>query len=111
MFDGLKNMGNMFEMMKNAGALKAQMQQMQEELASKAFEADAGDGRVVARVNGKMQLEELRLDKDRLDLSNTDMLEDMIVLAVNAAQAQAATEMKTQMEKITKDLGLPPGLI
>jgi DNA-binding YbaB/EbfC family protein len=104
-------MANMFEMLKNAGAMKAKMEQLQADMASKSFEADAGAGRVVAKVSGKMQLERIVIDKSRIDLTNTEMLEDLVVAAVNAAQQKAALALKEEMDKMKKALGLPEGLI
>ncbi len=104
-------MANFLEMMKNAGAMKAKMEQIQADMATRTFEADAGAGRVVAKVSGKLGLEKVRIDKDRIDLTNTEMLEDLIVAAVNAAQQKAALALKEEMDKMKKELGLPEGLI
>jgi len=111
MFDALKNLGNMGEMLKQARQMQEKMAAMQEELARKQVSADAGAGMVEAVVNGKQELVKLHIDKQKIDVNDTEMLEDMIVSAVRAAQAKAQDMMKQEMQKTVGDLGLPPGLL
>jgi hypothetical protein len=111
MFDALKNLGNMGEMLKQARQMQEKMAAMQEELARKQVSADAGAGMVEATVNGKQELVKLSIDKQKIDVNDTEMLESMIVSAVRAAQAKAVEMMKDEMQKTVGDLGLPPGLL
>ena len=111
MFDAFKNLGNLGELMTKARQMQDQMKQMQEELAKKQVTADAGGGMVQATVNGRLELVKLHIDKSKVDLSDTELLEDLIVAAVHGAQARAAEMMKAEMQKMTGDLGLPPGLL
>jgi DNA-binding YbaB/EbfC family protein len=111
MFDALKNLGNLGELMTKARQMQDQMKQMQEELGKKQVTADAGGGMVQATVNGRMELVKLHIDKEKVDVNDTELLEDLIVAAVHGAQARAADMMKTEMQKMTGDLGLPPGLL
>jgi hypothetical protein len=111
MFDALKNLGNMGEMLKQGRQMQEKMAAMQEELARKQIVADAGAGMVEATVNGKQELVKLRIDKQKIDVNDTEMLEAMIVSAVQAAQAKAQEMMKDEMQKTVGDLGLPPGLL
>lgn len=111
MFDALKNLGNIGELMKQAREMQGKMAAMQEELARKQVSADAGAGMVEATVNGKQELVKLKIDKQKIDTNDTEMLEEMVVAAVRAAQAKAAEMMKEQMQKAMGDLGLPPGLL
>lgn len=111
MFDALKNLGNLGDIMKSAQQMQAQMQQLQQELVKRTVTADAGGGMVQATVNGRMELVKLQIDKTRIDPTDTDMLEDVIVAAVNAAQARAADVVKQEMQKKASELGLPPGLL
>ena len=104
----------MFDMFKNLGKLReiqSKMQQMQEEMARKQVTADAGAGIVTATVNGRMELVKIRIDKSKIDVNDTEMLEDVIVAAVAAAQARAAETMKAEMGKAAGEMGLPPGLL
>ena len=58
-----------------------------------------------------MELVRIRIDKDKVDVNDVEMLEDLIVAAVHAAQEKASTIMQEEMAKMTADLGLPPGMI
>jgi hypothetical protein len=111
MFDAFKNLGNLGELMTKARQMQDQMKQMQEELAKKQVTADAGGGMVQATVNGRLELVKLHIDKSKMDLNDTELLEDLIVAAVHGAQSRAAEMMKAEMQKMTGDLGLPPGLL
>jgi DNA-binding YbaB/EbfC family protein len=111
MFDALKNLGNMGEMLKQARQMQEKMAAMQEELARKQVVADAGAGMVEATVNGKQELIKLKIDKEKIDVNDTEMLEEMVVAAVSAAQAKAQEMMKEEMQKTMGGMGLPPGLL
>jgi nucleoid-associated protein EbfC len=112
MFDALKNLGNLGELMKNAKAMQDRMKQLQQEMSSRTFTADSGGGMVTATVSGALEVTAIKIDKSRLaDASDTEMLEDLVVAAIRAAQAKAANEMQTEMHKLTGGLGLPPGLL
>lgn len=112
MFDALKNLGNLPALMSKARELQDKMKAMQEDLARRTVSADAGGGMVEATVNGRGELVKLRIDKAKLaDPADTEMLEDLTVAAVRAAQVKAADMTRQEMEKMTGGLGLPPGLI
>ncbi len=114
MFDALKNiggMGNLGELMKRAQEAQQQLKQFQDELAKKQVTADAGAGMVQATVNGKLELVKLKIDREKIDVNDLEMLEDVIIAAVHAAQARAADQMREEMQKMAGDMGLPPGMI
>jgi len=111
MFDNLKNLANLPGMLAKAREMQEKMKSMQEELARKQFSADAGGGMVSAVVNGRMELVKIRIDKSKIDPNDTEMLEDLIVAAVSAAQNKAAETMKDEMGKMASDIGLPPGML
>ena len=108
--DMLKNM-NMGDIMKQAQQMRGQMEQMQAEMAKKTVTADAGGGMVQATVNGKLELVKLTIDKTRVDVNDTEMLEDVIIAAVNAAQARAGQMMQQEMQKKAQEMGIPPGML
>lgn len=110
MFDMLKNLGDLPGLMRKAQEMQQKMQAVQEEIGRRQFTADAGAGMVTATVNGKMELIKLRIDKDKLDVTDTALVEDMTVAAVAAAQRRAADSIQAEMSKMTADLGLPPGM-
>ncbi len=109
MFDMLKNLGDLPGLMRKAQEMKAKMEVVQEEIGRRQFTADAGAGMVTATVNGKFELVRIRIDKSRVDVSDTTLVEDMTVAAVAAAQRKARDLIADEMSKLTADLGLPPG--
>lgn len=110
MFDDLKNL-NIGDLMNKARDMRGQMEKMQAEMAKKTVTADAGGGMVQATVNGKLELVKLRIDKEKVDVSDTEMLEDVIIAAVSAAQTRAAQMMQEEMQKQAQAMGLPPGML
>lgn len=110
MFDALKNM-NMGELMNKAREMREHMEKMQAELAKKTVTADAGAGMVQATVNGKMELVKLKIDKSKVDVNDTELLEDVVIAAVNAAQARAGLMMQEEMKKQAQQMGLPPNML
>jgi DNA-binding YbaB/EbfC family protein len=111
MLDALKNLGNMPGLMAKAREMQDKMKAMQEELAKRQVVAEAAGGMVQATVNGRMELVKLRIDKSRIDPNDTEMLEDVIVAAVAAAQNKAAETAKEQMQKMASEIGIPPGMM
>jgi len=111
MLDNLKNLANLPGMLAKAREMQEKMKSMQEELARKQVSADSGGGMVTAIVNGRLELVKVRIDKSKIDPNDTEMLEDLIVAAVSAAQNKAAEMMKDEMSKMAQDMGLPPGML
>lgn len=102
MFGGL---GNLAGMMKQAKALQENFQKVQEELAARTYDGDAGAGMVTAEVNGKMEL--LRVKIDPQAAKDVELLEDLVVAAVSAATRKAQEGAKAEMSKITGGLNIP----
>ena len=111
MFDALKNLGSLPGLMAKAREVQEKMKAVQEELAHKTVSADAGGGMVEATCNGRMELVRVRIDKSRVDPNDTEMLEDLVVAAVHAAQAKAAEMAKSEMGRVASEMGLPPGML
>ena len=111
MLDAFKNLGNLNDLMKQARQMQDQVQKMQEELGRKTVTAAAGGGMAQATVNGRLELVALKIDKSKIDVNDTELLEDVIVAAVHAAQTRAAEMMKQEMQKAAGEMGLPPGML
>ncbi|MDB5173628.1 MAG: hypothetical protein JWN51_2401 [Phycisphaerales bacterium] len=111
MLDVLKNLGSLPGLMAKYREMQEKMKAAQEELSKRQISADAGGGMVEATVNGRLELVKVRIDKARVDLNDTELLEDLIVAAVHAAQVKAGDMIQTEMQKVTADLGLPPGMM
>jgi DNA-binding YbaB/EbfC family protein len=99
------------QLMKQAQEMQGKMKQMQEDLARKQITADAGGGMVQATVNGRLELVKLKIDKTKIDPADTELLEDVIVAAVAAAQNRAGETMKQEMQRAAGEMGLPPGML
>ncbi|AVM68060.1 YbaB/EbfC family nucleoid-associated protein [Lachnospiraceae bacterium oral taxon 500] len=102
--------GNQANLMKQVQRMQKQMETMQEEIENKEFEAAVGGGAVKATVNGKKELKAIELSPSAVDPEDIEMLQDLIVAAVNEAVRKAETEMNEEMSKLTGGLNLPGGL-
>lgn len=99
-----KGLGNI---MKQAQQMQAKMAKMQEELATKEVEATAGGGMVTARVNGKQQLLELKIEKAVVDPEDVEMLEDLVLAAVNEGMKKSQEMVQEEMSKVTGGMNIP----
>ncbi len=111
MFDQLKSLGNLPGLMAKAREMQDRMKQVQDQLALRQFTGDSAAGAVTAIVNGRMELVKVRIDKTRVDANDTELLEDLVVAAVASAQRTAAEGIRSEMAKVSADLGLPPGAL
>lgn len=94
------------QMMKQAQKMQQEFQRMQQELESKEFTAKAGGGAVEATVNGKRELTKLKISPDAVDPDDVEMLEDLVVAAVNEALRLYETESDATVNKIAGGLNL-----
>lgn len=99
-------MGNMQNLMKQAQQMQKQMQQAQEELETKRFEGTAG-GVVTVQVNGKKELLNISIKPEAVDPDDVEMLEDLVLAAVNNAMKQADAETESKMGKLTGGMNIP----
>lgn len=134
MFDNLKNLAQLPQMLAKARELQEKMKSVQEDLAGRTLTCEAGGGLVRATVNGKLEVLSVRIDAERLarlytnDESSIDAdpddgprvamsradfqsLEDLIVAAVRAAQQSAAEMIRHEMARVASEAGLPPGML
>ena len=101
---------NQAAMMKQAQKMQQELLRMQQEQESKTFNAKAGGGMVAATVNGKHELVNLEINPEAVDPDDVDMLQDMIIAAVNEAMRTADSEAANNMSKLTGGLGGLGGL-
>ncbi len=104
-FGGMGGGMNM-NMVKQVQKMQQDMAKMQEELAAKTYTAAAGGGVVSAEVNGQRQLLGVTIDPEAVDPDDVEMLQDMIVAAVNEAMRTAENDAAESMKGITGGLGL-----
>jgi DNA-binding YbaB/EbfC family protein len=100
-------MANLGDLMKQAQQLQTRLARIQEETASKTVEASAGGNMVTAVVNGRMELVSLRIDQSVLTSGDTEMLQDLIIAAVNEGIRKAQQMMADAVGKVAGGLKLP----
>jgi len=104
MSKGFNPLGNI---VKQAQELQERLARIQEETAAKTVEATAGGGMVTAVVSGRLDLRELRIDPEVLKGGDTQMLQDLIIAAVNKGIRAAQEMMAEEMKKVTGGLQIP----
>lgn len=102
----MKNIG---QMMQKVQEMQTRMGEMQQKLADMEIAGASGAGMVSATMNGKGELRGLKIDPSIINASDKDMLEDLIVAAVNDAKSKVDATAQAEMGKITGGLPLPPG--
>ena len=105
-FRGMPGGMNQAAMMKQAQKLQQEMLRMQEEQENKTYSAPAGGGMVTATVNGKHNLTALEVKPEAVDPDDVEMLQDMIIAAVNEAMRNADTDTANNMSRLTGGLNL-----
>jgi hypothetical protein len=98
---------NMNKMMKEARKVQEQIVQMQEELRQREMVVTSGGGAVTVRVNGKQEILSLKIAPEAVDPDDVEMLEDMIIAAVNEAVKQSQDMVSAEMAKITGGFNIP----
>jgi len=93
--------------MKQAQQMQAKMLKVQEELADQAIEISSGGGMVKVIVNGRLQIKSIRIQKEVVDPNDIEMLEDLIVAAVNEALKTVQKKSNVEMEKLTSGMKIP----
>ena len=100
---------NLQGMMKQVQKMQAEMERVQSELANKTVSEEAGGGMVKATVNGKKELISISIDNEILSSGDKEMLEDLIVAAVNKSLESAGKMAEEEMGNVTRGM-IPPGL-
>lgn len=102
---GFSNMGNL---MKQAQQLQTKMARLQEELGEKTVEASSGGGMVTIVVNGRQEVLSIKIDREVINPDDADMLQDLILAAVNDGIVRAKNMVNEEMSRITGGMNLPP---
>jgi DNA-binding YbaB/EbfC family protein len=100
----MKGMGNM---MKQAQQLQSKMLKMQEELADKTVESSSGGGMIRVVANGRQQVVSIHIEKEVVDPDDIEMLQDLVLAAVNDSLAKAQEMASAEMSKLTGGLNIP----
>ena len=105
-FRGMPGGMNQAAMMKQAQKMQQEMLRMQQEMESKTYTAAAGGGMVKATVNGKHEVVDLVINPEAVDPDDVEMLQDMILAAVNEAMRSADTDAANNMSRLTGGMNL-----
>jgi len=100
----MKGMGNM---MKQAQKLQSKMLKMQEELADKTVESSSGGGMVKVVANGRQQIVSIQIEEEVIDPDDAEMLQDLVLAAVNDALSKSQEMVSAEMSKLTGGLNIP----
>ena len=103
-------MANMMKLMKQAANMQKNMEKMQADLAQRSVEFSSGGGMVTAVARGDSTLESIKIDPKVVDPGDVEMLEDLVLSAVDGALTKAKEMVAEEMSKLTAGLGLPPGM-
>lgn len=98
---------NMQQIMRQAQKMQKKMEEAQAEAAAQVVEASAGGGMVSVRVNGRQELLEVVIEKDVVNPDDVEMLQDLIVAAVNEGMKKAQQLMQDKLQGITGGLNIP----
>ena len=105
-FRGMPGGMNQAAMIKQAQKMQQEMLRMQEEMENKTYSATTGGGMVTATVNGKHEVLDLKINPEAVDPDDVEMLQDMIIAAVNEAMRAADAESAQNMSRLTGGLNL-----
>lgn len=103
-------MGDLTGLMKQAKQLQERMGQLQEEVSAMEIEGSAGGGLVTVVMTGKSEMKRLKIDPTLMKPEEAEIVEDLIVAAVNDARAKAEAALADKMRELTGGLPLPPGM-
>lgn len=104
---GFPGGGNMNNLMKQAQAMQKKMETMQKEIEEAEFEASSGGGAVCVKVNGKKDVLSINIKPEVVDPEDVEMLEDLVLGAVNEAMRKADEETANKMGKVTGGMNIP----
>ena len=109
----MKGMPNMGQIMKQAQQIQSKMAKLQEDLGDRTVESSSGGGMVTVVANGKQEIISIAIDREVIDPDESEMLQDLIMAAVNDALSRARDMVNEEMGKLTKGMNIPgmPGLI
>ncbi|MBE6959496.1 MAG: YbaB/EbfC family nucleoid-associated protein [Ruminococcaceae bacterium] len=105
-FRGMPGGMNQAAMMKQAQKMQQELIRMQQEQETKTYSASAGGGMVTATVNGKHELVDMQIKPEAVDPDDVEMLQDMIMAAVNEAMRAADTDAANSMSRLTGGMNL-----
>jgi nucleoid-associated protein EbfC len=104
---GARDMKNMGNMMKQAQKLQARMLRLQEELGERTVETSSGGGMIKVVANGRQQIVSICIEKEVVDPEDVEMLQDLVLAAVNDALEKSQEMVSAEMGKLTGGMNIP----
>lgn len=104
-------LGNIQDMLKKAGDIKKQVEQIQNEAGEKIVEATSGGGMVTVVAKARGDIVSITIEPDLLKDPDIEMIQDLIIAASNEALSRGREILKEEVSKVASSFGLPPGLI
>ena len=108
MFDKL---GAMMSLLGNRGKIQDEVQKFQAQVGTITAEATAGAGYVTVKVNGRMEIQGVRISEEAMALNDREMLEDLVIAAANQALGKVRDALATETAKMASNMGLPAGML
>lgn len=103
-------MNNMSQIMKQAKAMQDKMTEMQKKIEEQEVEGSSGGGVIKVIVNGKNEIKSLKIDPTLINPQEVEVLEDLLVAAMNDANKKLKESASNQMSSLSDGMGLPPGM-
>lgn len=106
-----KELGSMLSLLRNQGKLQEEMKKFQEQVGTLTAEGTAGAGYVTVKVNGRLEVQAVRISEDAMKLNDREMLEDLVAAATNQALTKVRAALAEESAKVAAAMGLPPGML
>lgn len=108
---GMESLGNLAKLMKGAQEVQRKFAELQERLAKETVEGSAGGDMVRVTANGRREIIRIEMDPSLMSAEDREMLQELIVAAVNQALSRARARAQQETEKLLGEYGLPPGML
>jgi DNA-binding YbaB/EbfC family protein len=106
-----KELGSMMSLLKNQGKIQEEVQKFQASVGQITAEASSGAGYVTVKVNGRMEVQSVRISDEAMKLNDREMLEDLVAAATNQALTKVRQQLAEESAKMAANIGLPPGML
>ncbi|HEY3788698.1 MAG TPA: YbaB/EbfC family nucleoid-associated protein [Urbifossiella sp.] len=106
-----EKLGSMMSLLGNRGKIQEEIQKFQAQIGAITAEASAGAGYVTVKVNGRMEILNVRISEEAMALNDREMLEDLMAAATNQALQKVREQLAQESAKMAQNIGLPPGML
>lgn len=106
-----KELGAMMNLLGNKGKIQEEIQKFQAQVGTITAEATSGAGYVTVKVNGRLEIQSVRISEEAMQLNDREMLEDLVAAATNQALNKVREVLAQESAKMAANIGLPPGML